>query len=405
LNYSRSDFTTHNGIELFYTIFSLRELGSEQNGHDRSTIMSTLMLEGTAVASNPATQGSKAATLRVAALGVLSIRFIQGFVYWGGGSRRFIYAPAKLDPNAASWMANKFQSAMPGALLGTDHIIAFLLHHFYLLYASLILFSAAELITGLFLMMGFLTRAAALVSIGLSVVLMLMFGWQGATCIDEWTMAACNVAIGATLMLGGSGAFSLDNGLLARNPALARRRWFRWISGALPVPMPSGAFERLALAVFAATVVFNVATYNHYRGSVITPFHGGPVSPSKHHLSLTDGVLLRSGAVRFHAYLDGGTPAAPSNVMTAALKSNDGTVLEQWDGMALSHLPTSAITNEYAYNRFAPGPFGLRAQMGAMATITLSATNAAEVGGVYGAATLELRTVNGNTFSVAVRPG
>jgi hypothetical protein len=53
----------------------------------------------------------------------------------GGGSRRFIYAPAKLDPNAASWMANKFQSAMPGALLGTDHIIAFLLHHFYLLYA------------------------------------------------------------------------------------------------------------------------------------------------------------------------------------------------------------------------------------------------------------------------------
>jgi thiosulfate dehydrogenase (quinone) len=69
-------------------------------------------------------------------------------------------------------------------LLGTDHIIAFLLHHFHLLYASLILFSAAELITGLFLMAGFLTRAAALTSIGLSVVLMLMFGWQGATCID-----------------------------------------------------------------------------------------------------------------------------------------------------------------------------------------------------------------------------
>jgi hypothetical protein len=206
-------------------------------------------------------------------------------------------------------------------------------------------------------------------------------------------------------MLGGSCAFSLDNALLARKPALARRGWFRWMSGALPVPMPSGAFERLALAVFAATVVFNVATYNHYRGSVITPFHGGPVSPSKHHLSLADGVLLPNGAVRFHAYLDGGTPAGPSNVMSAALKSNDGTVLEQWDGTALSHLRTSAITNEFAYNRFAPGPFGLRAQMGAMATITLPATNAAEVGGVHGAATLELRTVNGNTFSVAVKPG
>ena len=341
--------------------------------------------------------------LRSAALALLSIRFIQGFIYWGGGSRRFIYAPAKLDPNAANWMANKLQSAMPGALLGTDQLIAFLLHHFYLLYTSLILFSAAELITGLLLIAGLFTRAAALVSIGLSVMLMLTFGWQGATCIDEWTMAACNLAIGATLMLGGSGAFSLDNALLARKPALAERGWFRWMSGALPLPMRSGTFQKLALAVFAATVIFNVVTYNYYRGSVITPFHGGPVNPSKHHFTLTDGVLLPDGAVRFHAYLDGGTPAAPSNVMTAVLKSNDGSVLEQWDGTALSHLPTSAITNEFAYNRFAPGPFGLRAQMGAMATITLPAASNADTSTLHSAATLQLHTVNGNTFNVAVR--
>jgi thiosulfate dehydrogenase (quinone) len=366
--------------------------------------MFTLMLNGTAATSNPAAKRSKADALRVAALALLSIRFIQGFIYWGGGSRRFIYAPAKLDPNAASWMANKFQSAMPGALLGTDHIIAFLLHHFYLLYASLILFSAAELITGLFLMAGLLTRAAALVSIGLSIVLMLMFGWQGATCIDEWTMAACNLAIGATLMLGGSGAFSLDDALLARKPTLARREWFRWTSGALPLPMQRGAFQKLALAVFAATVVFNVATYNYYRGSVITPFHGGPVSPGKHHLDLTNAVLLPDGAVRFHAYLDGGTPAAPSNVMTAVLTANDGSVLEQWDGTALSHLSTSAIANEFAYNRFAPGPFGLRAEMGAMATITLPATSGADAGSLRNAATLQLRTVNGHIFNVPVKP-
>src|SRR6202140_4767575 len=51
---------------------------------------------------------------------------------------------------------------------------------------------------------------------------------------------------------------------------------------------------------------------------------------------------------------------------------------EQWDGTALSHLPTSAIANEFAYNRVAPGPFGLRAEMGAMATITLPATRGAD---------------------------
>jgi len=84
---------------------------------------------------------------------------------------------------------------------------------------------------------------------------------------------------------------------------------------------------------------------------------------------------------------------------------NDGSVLEQWDGTALSHLPTSAITNEFDYNRFAPGPFGLRAQMGAMATITLPAVSGADTRSLHSAAMLQLRAVNGNTFNVAVGTG
>src|ERR1700726_2394249 len=85
---------------------------------------------------------------RIAGISLLSVRIIQGFIYWGGGSRRFIYGPSKLDPNATTWMANKFQTAMPGALFGTDHIISYMLTHFWLLYAGVILFSAAELIVG-----------------------------------------------------------------------------------------------------------------------------------------------------------------------------------------------------------------------------------------------------------------
>jgi uncharacterized membrane protein YphA (DoxX/SURF4 family) len=365
--------------------------------------MTAVTLGGMTCPIASAGTGARSDTWRIAAIALLSVRFIQGFIYWGGGSRRFIYAPAKLDPHAASWMANKFQSAMPGALLGTDHVIAFLLHHFDLLYASLIIFSAGELIAGLFLMAGFLTRAAALASIGFSIALMLMFGWQGATCIDEWTMAASNLAMGATLMLAGSGAFSIDNGLLRRWPVLAEQGWFRWMGGAMPLPLPDRTFRTLALAVFAATAVFNVATYDYYRGSIVTAFHGGPVSPAKHHLALADGAVLPDGSVRFHAYLDGGTPAVPSNIMDATLIARDGSVLEQWDGAALSQLPSSRIENEFAYNRFAPGSFGLSAKMGAAATITLPGLATAAPDIPRNAATLRLRTVNGNSFELPVK--
>ncbi len=340
---------------------------------------------------------------RIAGLALLSIRFIQGFVYWGGGSRRFIYAPSKLDPTAPTWMANKFQTAMPGALFGTDHLISYLLHHFYLLYAGVILFSGAELIAGAMLMAGLLTRAAALVSIGFSVMLMAMFGWQGATCIDEWTMAACNLAMGTTLLLGGSGAFSLDAMLLRRRPLLARTAWFRCMGGALPLPQTDHGFRNLALALFAFVAIYDVGTYDHYRGSVYGPFHGGPVSPTKHHVTLTRGVLLAAGGVRVHAYLDAGTPEAQLHLVEAALIGPDKAILARWDAKALSALPKADFANDYAYNRFAPSPYGIRAPMGAAATITLPPP--ARGSRPSGAVTLRMTDVDGRIFSTALADG
>jgi thiosulfate dehydrogenase [quinone] large subunit len=341
-------------------------------------------------------------TWRIAAIALLSTRIIQGFIYWGGGSRRFIYAPSKLDPSGAhSWMANKFQTAMPGALLGMDHVISFMLQHFYLLYAGVILFSAAELVIGLMLMAGLMTRIAALASMGFSVVLMLMFGWQGATCIDEWTMAACNLAMGTTLLLGGSGAYSLDNVLLRRNPDLADRPWFRWMSGSLPLPQTDAGFQRLALCLLAFVLVFNVGTYNYYRGSVISPFHSGPVSPTKHHLALSQAALLPNGEMRFHVYLDGGTPEAPVHVVAADLLDSADHVVARWDAANLSKLSKASFANDYAYNKFAPGPFGIRGPMGAAATITLPAT----AGNTADAKRLQLTDVDGQSFTVALQTG
>jgi thiosulfate dehydrogenase (quinone) len=338
---------------------------------------------------------------RIAGISLMSVRVIQGFIYWGGGSRRFIYGPSKLNPHATHWMANKFQTAMPGALLGMGHVISFLLHHFYLLYGGVILFSAAELIAGFMLMAGLFTRAAAVTSMGFSVLLMLMFGWQGATCIDEWTMAACNLAMGATLLLGGSGAWSLDNVLLRNKPQRGNSTLFRWASGSMPLPLPDAGFKKIALAVLAFVVVFNVGTYSYYRGSVVTPFHSGPVSPTAHHLTLTNGAVLPDGRVRFHVALDAGTPEAPVHVVAAALLDANGAPVAQWNAEALSKMSKTAFDNDYAYNKFGPGPFGLRAAMGAASMITLPAP--AVPGAIASARTLQLTDVDGRVFSTSLR--
>jgi thiosulfate dehydrogenase [quinone] large subunit len=352
----------------------------------------------TVITTDRASTGLGQQVARVAGLSMIAVRVIQGFIYWGGGSRRFIYAPGKLNPNATHWMANKFQTAMPGALLGMSHVISYMLHHFALLYAGVILFSAAELVAGLMLMMGLYTRAAALVSMGFSVVLMLMFGWQGATCIDEWTMAACNLAMGATLLLGGGGAYAVDNVLLRNKPQRAQSAWFRWASGSMPLPLTDDGFHKLALLVLAFVVVFNVGTYNHYRGSVVTPFHSGPVSPTAHHVTITDATTTNDDKVRFHATLDAGTPEAPVHIVKAALLDANNMPVVQWNAEELAHLPKSAFANDYAYNKFGPGPFGFRAGMGAASTITLPVAGG-DTTGNHPPVKLQLTDVDGRTFS------
>lgn len=346
--------------------------------------------------------GAKSADWRAAAIAMLSVRFIQGFIYWGGGSRRFIYDPAKLDPNAPSWMANKLQTAMPGALFGLDHALAFLLNHFWFLYAAILLFSAIELIVGFALMAGLLTRLAALLSVGLSISLMLLFGWQGGTCIDEWTMASCNVAMGAALMLAGSAAYSLDNAWLRRDPELADKAWFRWCGGSLKLPLSDHGFRNLALLVLAFVLAFDVGFYNYYRGSVFTPYHSGPVSAATHHLTLSDGTILADGSVRFTVALDGGTPAVPAHVMKVEVVDPDGKAVATWDWQSLSALPASAIVNNLPYNRFKPGPYGLEAGMGARAIVTLPPT--AKVATPASNAQLRVTDVDGKTFTSRLTP-
>ena len=238
-------------------------------------------------------------------------------------------------------------------------------------------------------------------SLGFSVLLMILFGWQGGTCVDEWTMASSTIAMGATLLLAGSGAYSVDNLLLRRDNWLATRPWFRWMAGSLPLPLTNRGFRFLALALLAAVLAFILGTYDYYRGSIVTAYHGGPVSPTIFHVTLSDAVLTPQ-ALRFHAYLDAGSGDNPAHILEASLLAADGSVLAHWDMQALSHLPAAALHNIYAYNKFTTGPYGLDVGMGAKAVIELPIGHAvlAPAGMI-----LRVTTVDGDSFSTVGEAG
>ena len=100
--------------------------------------------------------------------------------------------------------------------------------------------------------------------------------------------------------------------------------------------------------------------------------------------------------MRFHVYLDAGTPEAPVHVVAADLLDGEKHPVAHWDAAQLSKLPKSDFANDYAYNKFGPGPFGIRAPMGAAATVTLPVPASAAIAG---AKYIRLTDVDGATFS------
>ncbi|NON63334.1 TQO small subunit DoxD, partial [Acidianus sp. RZ1] len=68
----------------------------------------------------------------------------------------------------------------------------------------LTLFSYIEIIAGLFIIIGFLTRLAAFGAIGMSVGFAPAY-WLGSTCEDEWQIGALLTAGAVTIMLTGAG--------------------------------------------------------------------------------------------------------------------------------------------------------------------------------------------------------
>jgi thiosulfate dehydrogenase [quinone] large subunit len=349
-----------------------------------------------------------AAGLSLAALILLGTRFTQGFIFWGGATRRLIYdfhsvdgadKALKLDFDAPGFVAAKLTHALPGALW-VQAPIEWTLRHPDLIVASVWLWTVAELAVGLGLMLGLATRAAAVASFGLNVTLMLIFGWMGSTCLDEWTMAVSGVAMSSAVFLAGGGAWSLDERYVAPTAWAQRAPWLNWICSG---PLPEGVLPKLALWLGGVCIAFTLLTYHVLFGAIVTPLHSR-VNFHKHDIALTHAALSPEGGVTFDAYVDAGPDTGAAYIVAAKLIDASGAVVAQWDGAALAKLPEGAIRNAYPYawaSKFKPETIGFSGQTGAKAAITLPPLAGAKLtpGQKY---TLILEAIDGAKWQVAV---
>jgi thiosulfate dehydrogenase (quinone) len=339
-----------------------------------------------------------AACMSLLALVLLGTRFVQGFIFWGGASRRLFYDfetvagidhAVKLDFNSAGFVAAKLVHALPGTLF-IQAPIEWTLRHPDLIDASVWFWTFAELAVGLGLIFGLLTRLAALGSLAINVVLMLIFGWMGSTCLDEWTMAASGVAMSSAIFLAGGGAWSLDS-LVGRAGFARRHPGTRWIfSGALP----AASLRPLALFFAAVAVVFTMGSYNMLFGAVVSPLHSR-VNFHNHAIALSNVSVAADGAVTFEAYVDAGPDTGAAYIVAAKLVDASGATVASWDGAALK---AASIENKWTYewaSKFRPETIGFSGQTGARATIALPAPARLSADGDY---RLVLEAINGEKW-------
>ncbi|WP_163647552.1 TQO small subunit DoxD [Modicisalibacter sp. 'Wilcox'] len=221
----------------------------------------------------------------------------MGFVFLMGGWRRFVNVPAKHDINTPASLASKLVEAAPGSPIET--LIHWVLAHPLVAEWSIYAMSTAEVLVGLGLILGLMTRLAAAGSALLNVALMLIFGWMGYECLDEWTMAALGFAISVSVMIHGADVHSLDHAL--------KRDDF------------AGLFKRpFCLGLTVISVIFTVGFYSYYFG--IFDF-GKRTSTGSYHISVVEGPQT-SGQERL--YVDAGPSSAFAYVTAITYTLDDG---------------------------------------------------------------------------------
>lgn len=231
---------------------------------------------------------------------VRTISITMGFAFFAGGWRRFYNMPAKHDITSPAHLANKLVEAAPGSPI--EGAIHWVLYHPWAAELTTYIMSTAEIAIGLCLMIGLLTRLAAVGGAIINICLMLIFGWMGFECLDEWTMAGLGFAICTTIMFTGSGTYSVDYAL--------GKNWF--------AKYFTDSIKPLLVAISA---IFTIGFYSYYFG-IFTFKRITSVGEYSVVAKPVDGATDR-----YTLYVNGGGSSRPMFVKSITYALKDGSTL------------------------------------------------------------------------------
>jgi thiosulfate dehydrogenase (quinone) len=232
-----------------------------------------------------------------------------------------------------------------------------------MLWLAMVVFTIAEAVVGLFVMLVFFTRLMGAGVLALAMGILLGSGWIGTTCLDEWQIGVLGVATGFTLFLSGSSYFSLDKYFMDKNLKFTRTRWFQWLgSGEFRVKNPKRLVLTGALAIFFLTLFTN----QYFHGGVYGKLHNKSVRPK---IEISNATIQNNN-LKFALYRVEGADVYGSFVTgIQLLDENQNTVME-YTGTELAEFPEKNIGNQYVA-KVKPGKYSLVVPLGAKADLTI----------------------------------
>lgn len=298
-----------------------------------------------------------------AGLYTLALRLVVGWTYFSAFWRR-VALTNKLDMDGVGYIGEKFNHFLPNAL-GIKPLIQYMVENPDILWISMVAFTIIEGIVGLFIMMGWFSRAMSIAVFGLAMGMLLGAGWIGTTCLDEWQIGVLGIAAGFTLFLTGSGKYSLDNYFMKKNYKLTHHKLFPWIaSGVLPIK--ESVLAKVVLIGSIFILGMTLMTNQVFHGGVWGTLHNKSVRPK---LEITEGVIDKN-TLSFDVYRVEGADVYGSWLIGIELVDANNNVVLDYTQDDLAALNDESISNYYIA-KIEPHKHSLLIPLGAKARLHL----------------------------------